>query len=142
MAIPDILWVKKYARYLLGLALVGGCSYALDRSFAAGLTASKWIGLPQYEQAMHELRRQSERWETAALALGTLEFVLVLPRLPHKNKTEIRDQSLVASQEGNVWLTYLGQCILCGAVVLALAFLLAVIMPLAAGLLWRTFGHP
>ena len=90
---------------------------------------------------MRELQRQAARWEAAALVLGTLAFVLVLPRPPHHDKTEKQNPSLVGSQAGNMWLTYFGKCILCGAVVLALAFMLAAMMLFGGDLLWRIFWH-
>jgi hypothetical protein len=131
-----------HPRYLAGLVVIGACSYAIDRWFFSGLFASKWIGLPQYERAMHELQGQSMRWGTAALLLEIMALALVLPKFSRRNKNDAVDKSLIASREGNVWLAYLGKCVLCGGAVAALAIAFAVIIPFGATLIGKLLGRP
>jgi hypothetical protein len=72
----------KTPRLALLILITCSCSCAVDRWFFSGLTASKWIGLPQYEQAMAELRAESAKWGVAAVVLGVAAFLLALPRWP------------------------------------------------------------
>jgi hypothetical protein len=105
-------WFRNRPRFALAILFVGTSSYATDRWFFSGVTASKWIGLPQYEQAMKELQKQSGNWGIVALAFGIVAFVLILPHWPARSKTEATRGILTASPEGNPWIGYAGQCAL------------------------------
>lgn len=70
MATRFLGWLKNRPRFALAILFVGAYSYAIDRWFLSGVVDSKWIGLPQYEQAMKELQEQSRNWGIVALALG------------------------------------------------------------------------
>ena len=61
---------KNRPRFALAILFVGACAYAIDSWFFAGLTASKWIGLSDHEQAMKELQKQSVIWRDVALMFG------------------------------------------------------------------------
>jgi hypothetical protein len=75
-----LLWLKRRPCYLLTILAVAASAYAADRWFFAGLTASKWIGLPQYASAMKELQNESRDWGIAALFLEGTAVALGLPR--------------------------------------------------------------
>jgi hypothetical protein len=127
-------WIWKRPRYALAILPVAGCSYAMDRWFFSGLVASKWIGLPQYENAMKELQSQSMRWGIATLILGILALVSVLPRWPVRAEAGTIRAPLTPSSEGNVWMEYLGRCIFRAAMFFVATLGLAVLIPLAANL--------
>jgi len=76
----------KKPRLALLILITCLCSYAVDRWFLSGLTAGKWIGLPQYEQAMAGLRMESAKWGGVAVVLGVAAFLLALPRWPARSK--------------------------------------------------------
>jgi hypothetical protein len=76
MGIRVLSSVRNKPRYVLGIFIVTACSYAINRWFFSALVASKWIGLPQYEQAMKELQSQSEKWGIAAVILGIVAIAL------------------------------------------------------------------
>ena len=120
-------WLKNRLRFALAFLFVGACSYATNRWFLSGLVASKWIGLPQYEQAMKELQKRSANWGVAALALGIVAFILTLPHWPVKSKNETTLDALTASAEANIWIGYFGQCALRAGVILFVTFALAVL---------------
>ena len=129
--------IKKRPRYALALLSVGACSYATDRWFFSGVMASKWIGLPEYEQAMKELQKQSGNWGVVAIAFGIVAFVLILPRWPARSRIETTHGILTASPEGNIWTGYFGQCAFCAGIILFGIFGLAVMIPFAANFLHR-----
>ncbi len=66
-------------RFVVVLAMAAS-ALAVTRWFFLGVTASKWIGLPQYAFAMHEIRNQSRGWGMSALVLEGVAIALsVLP---------------------------------------------------------------
>lgn len=134
MATNRLGWLKKRPRFALAILFVAACSYAIDRWFLAGVVASKWIGLPQYEQAMKELQKQSAIWGIVALAFGIAAFVLILPRWTARSIIETTHDTLTASPEGNIWIGYFGQCVLRAGVILFGAFGFAIMIPLAVSL--------
>lgn len=120
----------------LALLILVTClsSYAADRWFLSGLTASKWIGLPQYEQAMTELRTESAKSGAAAVVLGIVAFLLAVPRWPARVKSDATRPVLTSGSDGNILKAFLLQCLLRAGIVGIAVFGLAAIMPLAAGL--------
>lgn len=118
MAARFLAWLKNRPRFALAILFVGAYSYAIDPWFLSGVVDSKWIGLPQYEQAMKELQEQSRNRGIVALALGIVAFVLILPHWPARSKIEATHETLTASPEGNIWIEYLGQCVLRAGIIL------------------------
>jgi ABC-type polysaccharide transport system permease subunit len=127
--------LKKRRRFALAILFVGACGYAIDRWFLAGVMASKWIGLSEYEQRMKELQKQSEIWGDVALVLGIVAFVLILPTWPARSKSEATHGILTATPEQNIWIEYFLQCVFRAGIILFGAFILAVMVPIAANFL-------
>ena len=123
----------KKPRLALLILITCLCSYAVDRWFLWGLTASKWIGLPQYEQAMAGLRTESAKWGVVAVVLGVAAFLLALPRWPARLKSEATRTVLTSGSDGDI-KAFLLQCLLRAGVAGIAVFGLAAILPLAAGL--------
>ncbi|MGA8143932.1 MAG: hypothetical protein WB987_08605 [Candidatus Acidiferrales bacterium] len=110
---------------MAGLAVIAA-AYALDRSFSAGMIASKWIGLPQYASMMHDLQKESRLWGVAALVL---QSAAVLLSVPNKRKRQspgtgfgsLPDNAFYDSE----WIEYFGKfalrVILCCVATIALA---------------------
>lgn len=132
-------WLRNRRRFAMAILFVGTCSYATDRWFFSGVAASKWIGLPQYEQAVKELQKQSGIWGIVALAFGIVAFVLILPHYPAQLGPESKRTRgiITASPDGNPWIGYAGQCVLRVGIILFGTFGLAVMIPLAAYFLHR-----
>ena len=84
--------LKNRPRFALAILFVCACTYAIDSWFFTGLTASKWIGLSEHEQAMKELQKQSVIWGDVALAFGIAAFALILPAWPARSKIEATHQ--------------------------------------------------
>jgi hypothetical protein len=135
MGISVLRSVRNKPRYVLAIFIVAACSYAIDRWFFSGLVASKWIGLPQYEQAMKELQNQSEKWGIAAVILGIVAIPLILPDWPVEGKGDAGRTTITAGPGPNPWIDYLGRCAVRAGIFLVLTFGLAVLIPLAANLL-------
>ena len=131
MATNLLGWIWNTARYALALLPAAACSYALDRWFFSGLVASKWIGLPQSETKMKELQDQSLHWGIIALILGILALALVLPRWPVRAEVRTVHAPLTTSAEGNVWMEYLGRCILHTGILVLATFGLAILLAVA-----------
>jgi hypothetical protein len=121
-------------RYVLAIVVVAACSYAIDRWFFSGLVASKWIGLPQYQQAMRELQSQSEKWGIAAVILGIVAIPLTLPDWSVEAKGDSGRSTITAGPGPNPWIDYLGRCAVRAGIFLILTFGLAVQIPIAANL--------
>jgi len=134
MGISVLSWVRNKPRYVLAILIVAACSYAIDRWFFSGLVASKWIGLPQYEQAMKELQSQSEKWGIAAVILGIVAMPLILPDWPVEAKGDAGRTTITAGPGPNPWIDYLARCAVRAGIFLVLTFGLAVLIPLAANL--------
>jgi len=96
---------------------------------------SKWIGLSEYEQRMKELEKQSELWGDVALVLGIVAFVLILPTWPARSKSEATHGILTATPEENIWIEYFLQCVFRAGIILFGAFILGVMVPIAANFL-------
>jgi len=126
--------VRNKPGYMLAILVAASCSYAIDRWFFSGLMASKWIGLPQYEQAMKELQGQSEKWGIAAVILGIVALVLILPHWPVEAKGDTGRSTIAASPGPNPWINYLLRCAVHAGILLFLTFGLAMLIPLAASL--------
>jgi len=124
----------KKPRFALLILITCLCSYAVDRWFLSGLTASKWIGLPQHEQAMAGLRTESAKWGVAAVVLGVAAFLLALPRWPARLESDATRSVLTSGSDGHILKAFLLQCLLRAGVVGIAVFGLAAILPLAAGL--------
>jgi len=135
MATTFIARLKSKPRFALAILFVGACAYAVDRWFFSGVMASKWIGLPEYEQAMKELQKHSVIWGDVALVLGIVGFLLILPPWPVRPKIEVTHGILTATPEGNIWTEYFGQCIFRAGITLFGIFGLAVVIPFAADFL-------
>lgn len=129
--------LRNRPRSVLAILSVGACGYAIDRWFFSGVMASKWIGLPQYEQAMKELQKESVIWGVLALVLGILAFVLVLPPWPARSNIEATHHALTATPAGNTWRDYFGQCVFRAGVILFGTFGLAITIPFAANFLHK-----
>jgi hypothetical protein len=125
-------WVKNRPRYSLAILLGVASGYAIDRWFFSGLTASKWIGLPQYASAMKELQNESRNWGIVVVVLESTALALVLPRWPKEEIALTRSSPLTLSSERNVWTEYLGQCILHAGLCLLGTVGLAILIPLIA----------
>lgn len=134
MEITVLSWIKNKPRYILAIFVVAACSYAIDRWFFSGLVASKWIGLPQYEQAMKELQSQSEKWGIAAVILGIGALALILPHWPVEVKDEIDRATITAGPEPNPWIDFLVLCVVRAGIFLLLTFGFAILIPLVASL--------
>ena len=104
----------------------------MDRWFFSGLTASKWIGLPQYASAMKELQDESRNWGVAALSIEIAAFALALPRWPKERILLARDSASTLGTEMNVWTEYLGRCVLHAVGCLLGSVGLATLIPLIA----------
>jgi ABC-type polysaccharide transport system permease subunit len=128
---------KNRPRFVLAILFVGACAYAIDSWFFAGLTASKWIGLSDHEQAMKELQKQSVIWRDVALMFGILAFALILPTWPTRTKSEVTHGILSATPEENIWGEYFVQCVFRAGIILFATFGLAVMIPFAANLLHK-----
>jgi hypothetical protein len=128
-------WVRNKPRYVLAIFVVAACSYAIDRWFFSGVVASKWIGLPQYEQAVKQLQSQSEKWGIAAMILGIVAIPLILPNWPVEAKGAAGPTTITVGPGPNPWIVYLGRCAVRTGIFLVLTFGLAVMIPLAANLL-------
>jgi hypothetical protein len=137
MGVSILGWVRNKPRYMLAIFVVASCSYSIDRWFFSGLVANKWIGLPQYEQAIKELQSQSEKWGTAALILGIVALALMLPHWPVEAKADLGRATITASPGPDPWIDYLGRCVVHAAIFLFLTFGLAILIPLAASLFTR-----
>ena len=129
-ATTALSWIKNQPWYLLTILLVAASSYALDRWFAAGLTASKWIGLQQYASAMRELQNESRNWGIVAIAFEFAALALVWPRWPKENRALAEDSPLTLGVGLNARSEYVGRCMLR----IGLCFLgtlgLAIVLPL------------
>jgi ABC-type polysaccharide transport system permease subunit len=124
-------------RLALAILFVGACAYAIDGWFFAGLTASKWIGLSEYEQAMKELQKQSVVWADVALAFGIVALALILPTWPARSKIEATHGILSATPEENIWRKYFVQCVFRAGIILFGTFGLAAMIPFAANFLHK-----
>jgi hypothetical protein len=91
-------------RFWIAIPLVAGSAYALSRWFFLGLTASKWIGLPQFASAVQELNSESGSWGIAALVLECVAILLILPRKPKRQPS--------APLDAHAWFEHLGHCAL------------------------------
>jgi len=127
-------WLKNRPRYSLGILLAAASSYAIDRWFFSGVTASKWIGLPEYGSAMRELQDDSLKWGIVALVLGILALALVLPRWPKKELALPKNSPITLSSSGRNARTeeYLGRCVLHAGLCLLGTLGLAILIPLIA----------
>jgi hypothetical protein len=134
MGIDVLRWVRNKPRYMLAILVAAACSYAIDRWFFSGLVASKWIGLPQYEQAMKELQSQSEKWYIAAVILGIVGLALMLPHWPVEAKGDTGRTTITTSAVPSPWIDYLRRCVVHAGIFLLLTFGLAILIPLAANL--------
>ena len=137
MATDFLAQLKSRPRFALAILPLGACAYAIDRWFFSGVTASKWIGLPQFEQAMKELQKESAIWGVVALVLGTVAFVLILPPWPARFKIEATNGILTATPAGNIWREYFDQCVFRAGIILFGTFGLAVMIPFAANFLHK-----
>lgn len=97
--------IRKRPRYALAIVSVRSQGCATDRWFFSGLTASKWIGLPQYEQAAAVLQKQSAFWGVTALGLGIAAFVLTLPLWPTRSN-ETTSYAITAGTKSIVWIGF------------------------------------
>jgi hypothetical protein len=134
MGISVLNWVRNKPRYMVAIFVVAACSYAIDRWFFSGVMTSKWIGLPQYEQAMKELQSQSEKWGIAAVILGIVALPLILPRWPVEEKGDTGRTTITAGPAPNPWIDYLGRCVVRVGIFLFLTLGLAVLIPLVVSL--------
>jgi ABC-type polysaccharide transport system permease subunit len=129
--------LKNRPRFALAILFVGACAYAIDSWFFARLTASKWIGLLEYQQAMKELQKRSVVWGDLALGLGIVAFALILPTWPARSKLEATHRILSATPEENIWTEYFVQCVCRAGIILFGTFGLAVMIPFAANVLHK-----
>jgi len=74
-------------------------------------------------------------WGDLALVLGIVAFVLILPTWPARSKSEATHGILTATPEENIWIEYFLQCIFRAGIILFGAFVLAVMVPIAANFL-------
>jgi hypothetical protein len=126
-------WIKNQPVYLLTILLLAASSYAMDRWFFSGLTASKWIGLPQYASAMSELQNESRNWGIVAMALEFAALASVWPRWP-KESLALTENSLLNLGAGlNARSEYLGRCMLRIGLCLLGTLLFAIVIPLVFG---------
>jgi hypothetical protein len=133
MKAPTVLdWVKNRPRYSLAILLGAASGYAIDRWFFSGLTASKWIGLPQYASAMKELQNESLNWGIVVVVLEIATLALVLPRWPKVEIALTKSSPLTLSSERNVRTDYLGRCILRAGLWLFGTVGFAILIPLIA----------
>jgi hypothetical protein len=130
MGISVLSWVRNKPSHVLAIFIAAACSYAMDRWLFSELVASKWIGLPRYEQAMKELQSQSEKWGIAAVILGIVAIPLILPAWPLGAKGDAGRTTITAGSYP--WIGYLGRCAVRVGIFLILTFGLAVLIPLAA----------
>ena len=137
MATNSLGRLKNRPRFALAILFVGACAYAIDSWFFAGLTASKWTGLSEYEQAMKELQKRSVIWGDVALVLGIVAFALTLPTWPARSKIEAAHGILSATPEENIWTEYFVQCVFRAGIILFGTFGLAVMIPFAANFLHK-----
>jgi hypothetical protein len=128
---------KNHPRYLLGALVIVACSYAIDRWFFSGLTASKWIGLPQYASAMNELLNESRNWGIIAVILGAVALVLVLPRWPKREGRPTTSASLALVSERSAWTDFLLSCTVRAGLCLLGIVALAILIPFIGTLLIR-----
>jgi|SRR5579859_2717387 len=126
---------KDRLRFSIAVLAAAAAAYALDRWFFSGVTASKWIGLPQYAFKMNRLKAESEIWGMAALAAEGLALLLVLPRWTTEKLTPSASSVLAQPPEQNLMAEYAWKCIfrvglcLLGTVVGAACFLLIANLP-------------
>ena len=130
-----LLWMKSRQRYLFAILAMAASAYTADRWFFSGLTASKWIGLPQYASAMNELQHESRYWGIAAIVLQSTGLLLALPRWPEKRITMARSSVLSVSAERNMWSEYFERCILGAALCLLGSLGFAILIPVIANFL-------
>lgn len=105
-------------------------AFAVIRWFFLGLTASKWIGLPQYASAMHELQKQSRNWGISALVLEGVAITLSL--LPMKTQLKTLPPNATPyitypRQLVDHWFIRAALCIV-GTIAMILLFFFVIIM--------------
>ncbi len=124
-------WIKKISWHLPAILAMVASAYAMDRWFISGLTASKWIGLPQYASAMKEFQNVSRTWGSRAVILECVAFVLLLPAWQKQKVVPMKDSMFLVTTNPNARLEFLGRCVLRAALcflgTLALAILILVI---------------
>lgn len=65
---------------------MAGSAFAVIEWFFLGVTASKWIGLPQYASAMRHLQDESRNWGIAVLVLQAVALALSLFSRTHQQE--------------------------------------------------------
>ena len=73
-------------------------------------------------------------WGDLALVLGIVAFVLILPTWPARSKSEAT-HGIESNSRENIWIEYFLQCIFRAGIILFGAFVLAVMVPIAANFL-------
>jgi hypothetical protein len=103
---------------------IAASAYAVVRWFFLGLTASKWIGLPQYAAMMQSVQNQSRNWGIAALMLEAIaiSFSALLLGKPVK---PIPSSSVTGpAQSTDHWLARAGLCVLGTVAMILVLFLI------------------
>ncbi|MGB8476714.1 MAG: hypothetical protein WCE61_21745 [Candidatus Acidiferrum sp.] len=111
---------------------MAAAAYALDRWFFAGLTASKWIGLPQYASAMKELQAESRIWGIAALIIESLALALALPHWPKQKPEPQKNSDLSLATERNLSREYIMRCVFHSGLCVLGTVVFAILVPLIA----------
>jgi hypothetical protein len=112
----------------MAIPFVVGSAYALSRWFFLGLTASAWIGLPQFAPAMQKLNTESNRWGIAAVALQGVAILMILPSKPKQSAFDFStERSPSKPLDAHVWVEHLGRCVLRTALCCFITILLVVV---------------
>jgi len=131
---PIALRWKDGVRYSIAVLTAAAAAYALDRWFFSGVTASKWIGLPQYASEMSRLKAESETWGMAALVAEGLALLLVLPRWTAEKLTPFASAVLAQPPQQNLMAEYAWKCFFRVGLCLLGTVVGAVCLPLIANL--------
>lgn len=115
-------------RFSIAIPFVASSAYALNQWFFLGLTASKWIGLPQFAPAMQRLNTESGRWGIAALALQCVAILMILPRKPKQSASVFSTERAPSEPlDAHAWIEHLGHCALRAALCCFITILLVVV---------------
>jgi hypothetical protein len=123
---------KTRPRHWLGVLALAASAYAVDRWFFSGLTASKWIGLPQFAVAMRELQSESLKWGFAAVIFEVAAFALLLPRWPKRPVVETKSSPLTLNSGTTIYREYSTSCLLYAVLCILCTLVLAILIPVIA----------
>lgn len=82
---------------------IAASAYAVVRWFILGLTASGWIGLPQFAETMQRVQHQSRNWGITALMLEVVSISFSL--LPFRKRVKTVPSSSITSPAVQAQLT-------------------------------------